>query len=213
MIGILRHGKTDWNVLHKIQGRTDIELNSEGIRSAQDVRKKILDCNFDVCYVSPLKRARQTAEIVTEGSDIDVIVDDRLTEISFGENEGCNGVYGKQDHPLRNFFFDPENYKASNGAESFDELLNRVEDFYNDVLIKLMDEKKNVLIVAHGALNAGLITFLLGNKKKDFWAYGQSNCGLFKYYPGDISRTLEENSSSFVKDMNEKNIAATIYKK
>ena len=30
MLYIMRHGKTEWNALHKIQGRTDIPLNEEG---------------------------------------------------------------------------------------------------------------------------------------------------------------------------------------
>lgn len=28
MLYITRHGKTEWNSLHKLQGRTDIPLNS-----------------------------------------------------------------------------------------------------------------------------------------------------------------------------------------
>ena len=31
MLYIMRHGKTDWNAKHKLQGRTDIPLNEEGI--------------------------------------------------------------------------------------------------------------------------------------------------------------------------------------
>ena len=30
MLYIMRHGKTEWNSLHKLQGRTDIPLNDEG---------------------------------------------------------------------------------------------------------------------------------------------------------------------------------------
>ena len=42
MLYIMRHGKTDWNVLHKLQGRTDIPLNEEGrnmARKAADIYK------------------------------------------------------------------------------------------------------------------------------------------------------------------------------
>ena len=37
---IMRHGKTDWNEKHKIQGRTDIPLNDEGRKMAADVQKR-----------------------------------------------------------------------------------------------------------------------------------------------------------------------------
>ena len=35
MLYIMRHGKTDWNVQHKLQGRTDIPLNENGIAMAK----------------------------------------------------------------------------------------------------------------------------------------------------------------------------------
>ena len=212
MIGILRHGKTDWNVLHKIQGRTDIPLNEEGILSARKAKETVASFDFDICYTSPLIRAKQTAEIVTDGLEIEVITDNRLTEIGFGELEGAEGVYGKPDHPMYKFFFDPANYVAASGAESLDELFLRIKSFYDDVLSRLILDGKNVLVVAHGAFNAGLITFLLGNEKKDFWSYGQSNCSMFRFYPDDLKRTREENESTYVRQMTQKDIEASIYK-
>ena len=35
MLYIMRHGKTDWNIQHKLQGRTDIPLNEEGRQMAK----------------------------------------------------------------------------------------------------------------------------------------------------------------------------------
>ncbi len=197
MIGILRHGKTDWNVKHKIQGRTDIPLNEEGINSAKEAREKVSALGFDICYVSPLTRARQTAQILTEGSSLKNVVDERLIELGFGDHEGMEGVFGKPEHPLYKLFFDTENYEATCGAESIAELMARVKEFCGEVLDPLIKEGKNVLIVAHGALNAALITFLMGNEIKDFWAYGQSNCSIFKFYPGDMERTQEENAATY----------------
>ena len=40
MLYIMRHGKTDWNVLHKLQGRTDIPLNEEGRRMTEAAREQ-----------------------------------------------------------------------------------------------------------------------------------------------------------------------------
>ena len=55
MLYIMRHGKTDWNVLHKLQGRTDIPLNEEGrnmARKAADIYKdiKLDDNKFEVLF-------------------------------------------------------------------------------------------------------------------------------------------------------------------
>ena len=40
MLYIIRHGKTDWNVRHKMQGRTDIPLNEEGRQMAEAAREE-----------------------------------------------------------------------------------------------------------------------------------------------------------------------------
>ena len=66
MLYIMRHGKTEWNELHKLQGRTDIPLNEEGRKMAEQAREKYKDVSFDICYCSPLIRARETAEIVLQ---------------------------------------------------------------------------------------------------------------------------------------------------
>ena len=61
MLYIMRHGKTDWNAVHRLQGSEDIPLNEEGRQMARDARKKYGDLRFDICYCSPLQRAQETA--------------------------------------------------------------------------------------------------------------------------------------------------------
>lgn len=82
MLYIMRHGRTDWNERHKLQGRTDIPLNANGRQMAEKAREEYADVHFDVCYCSPLIRARETAEIVLRGRDIPIIPDERLVEMS-----------------------------------------------------------------------------------------------------------------------------------
>lgn len=63
MLYIMRHGKTDWNELHKLQGITDIPLNAEGRRMAENARVEYADVHFDICYCSPLVRAGNGRDI------------------------------------------------------------------------------------------------------------------------------------------------------
>ena len=93
MLYIMRHGKTDWNEQHKLQGRTDIPLNDDGIKMAEAAALKYKDVHFDICYCSPLKRAKKTAEILLAGRDIPIISDDRLVEMSFGKDEGVKSSF------------------------------------------------------------------------------------------------------------------------
>lgn len=81
MLYIMRHGKTDWNAVHRLQGSEDIPLNEEGRQMARDARKKYGDLRFDICYCSPLQRAQETAEIFLEGSGTPILTDDRLREM------------------------------------------------------------------------------------------------------------------------------------
>lgn len=86
---VVRHGQTDWNLQRKIQGTTDIELNENGIRQANDLKKELQDKDFkiDLIISSPLKRARETAQIISDGK-IDIIYDDNIIERNHGELEG-----------------------------------------------------------------------------------------------------------------------------
>ena len=91
MLYIMRHGKTEWNALKKLQGKTDIPLSAEGREMAEKARAEYADVHFDVCFCSPLIRARETAEILLRGRGVPIISDDRLAEMCFGEAEGMTG--------------------------------------------------------------------------------------------------------------------------
>ena len=85
---VTRHGQTDWNVEKRIQGRTDIELNKKGIEQAYKTKENLKNEKIDLIICSPLKRAKQTADIVNIDRNIPIIYDKRLLEICYDENEG-----------------------------------------------------------------------------------------------------------------------------
>ena len=84
----IRHGETSWNVEGKMQGQTDIPLNENGIRLAEETAEGLRDIPFDLCISSPLSRAHETARIILYGKDIPIIKDARIEEMAFGEYEG-----------------------------------------------------------------------------------------------------------------------------
>ena len=176
----MRHGKTDWNILHKLQGKTDIPLNDMGRQMARQACERYKDVHFDVCYCSPLTRARQTAELVLEGRNIPVIIDDRLSEMGFGIYEGTEEVFEKPECPVRVLFFNPEKYEAEGGAESLADLLKRTNEFLNEVAFPLVNEGKDVLIMGHGAMNSAIIGNVKHKPLEEFWAEGIENCRLIK---------------------------------
>ena len=176
----MRHGKTDWNLLHKLQGQTDIPLNDMGRKMAREAGERYKDIHFDVCYCSPLGRARETAKLGLEGRDVPVIIDDRLAEMGFGIYEGTEEVFEKPECPVRVLFFNPEKYEAVGGAESLESLIKRTSEFLEEVAMPLVNEGKDVLILGHGAMNSAIIGNIRHKELKDFWAEGIENCKLIK---------------------------------
>ena len=177
----MRHGRTDWNDLHKMQGRTDIPLNDCGREMAEKAREEYKDVNFDICYCSPLSRARETAEILLKGRDIPIIYDDRLLEMSFGIYEGTANSFKIPGCPINVLFQTPEKYTVPvEGGESFDELFARTGDFLRNTAEPLVNEGKDVLIIGHGAMNSSIVCQVMGLPIEKFWSQGIENCKLMK---------------------------------
>lgn len=181
MLYIMRHGRTDWNVRHKLQGTTDISLNDEGRRMAEKAAQEYRDVHLDVCWCSPLVRARETAEIVLKGRDVPIFTDVRLREMGFGSFEGVENSFSNPSCPVNIIFQHPEDYTVSvGGAETFDELFARTGEFLQEVISPLLDQGLDVLIVGHGAMNLSIISRIRGLPRKDFWTPGLENCKLIR---------------------------------
>lgn len=178
MIYILRHGQTDWNKIHKLQGTTDIPLNEEGILMAEAAKEKYKDLDFDICYSSPLIRARKTADIFLEGRNVPIVEDERLKEMSFGIYEGIENSFDIPDCPVNVLFKSPEKYKGVEGGETLEDLYKRTGEFLQDIVLPLHKNKKNVLIVGHGAMNCSIICQLKEIPVKDFCTVMPKNCEL-----------------------------------
>ncbi len=195
---ILRHGRTVWNAAGKIQGSTDIELTEEGREGARAVGRawKKLGLHFDAVYASPLKRAYETACLVSSYTGLEVQVDQRLRELCFGVLEGesvarINNAEADSKHGC--FFSHPERYERPENGESLEELCQRAKSFLNELFEKYTNNER-ILIVAHGAMNKALMRVLKKTELKDFWAGAlQKNCGVnIVQADGNTCRIIEE---------------------
>ena len=146
MIYITRHGQTDWNVQKKVMGRYDEPLNQTGLEQAEETKNNLLNTQLDIIICSPLKRAKQTAEIINTGRNIPVIYDERIIEREFGEFQGKH----TQDFDFRGFwdYNRNEHYQC---AENIQDFFKRVYAFLDDIVKRY--HGKNVLIVAHGGVS------------------------------------------------------------
>ena len=171
---IVRHGQTDWNVKKLLQGSTDIELNEMGIKQAKELSKKLDLSQIDICFCSPLKRARQTANILLQDK-VKVIYDDMIVERGFGNYEG---------KPINFDLIIPQwNYKLndnSNNIESIQDCLLRAKKFIDKV--KENYPNKAILIISHGSFIKALHFNLIGyNENTDFLSFNPENSVLYEY--------------------------------
>lgn len=157
---LVRHGETDWNLKGKIQGSTDIELNETGIKQAYELSNKMLEKNykFSKIYSSPQKRALQTAKILSENTDIECIVVDKLKEMNLGKWEGLAWSEVRENYPLEyKEWFVKRRYTKTPNGESYEEMLERVLDS----LYKIIDDNSdNIVIVTHSAVIMSLQCYI-----------------------------------------------------
>lgn len=177
-ICLLRHGETAYNADgNKYCGRTNINLTEKGILQAERMNALLQDYTFDAIFSSPLDRARCTAEIAS-GRPADVITDERLIEIDFGQWEGKRPEELQASDPesWNSWLCDPTNIKAGRIGETATEVVLRLKSFFNELVEKYSG--KTVLVVGHNGVNRMFISFALGMPLKNYRKIVQENSSL-----------------------------------
>ncbi|MGN8887103.1 histidine phosphatase family protein [Blautia sp. HCP28S3_G10] len=172
-IYVVRHGETKWNVLHKVQGVVDIPLAEAGIILAQKTGEALKNVHFDVCFTSPLQRARQTAELILreQKDNVPVITDDRIREINFGVLEGMvcrdkDGNYLNED--MKTFFTDPLHFKRPEDGENISDVIQRTREFWEEKINDPALQDKTVLVASHGCAVRALLQNIYQDPE-NFW--------------------------------------------
>lgn len=182
-IYLVRHGETNWNKVRKLQGQVDIPLNEFGKSLAVKTAEGLKDVSFDVCFTSPLERARETAELILNGADVPIINDDRIIEMGFGAYEGkcCSREEWELPESFHLFFTDPEHYVPAPDGESFLDVKERTRDFLRWLYACGEYENNTILITTHGAALAGLLNNIKNKPLKEYWGVGvHKNCAVTK---------------------------------
>ena len=148
---LIRHGETSWNTERRLQGHTDIPLNTKGVLQARQMAQALKNTKlfFDVLYTSDLKRAADTANAIVELFGVEARVDSALRERHFGALQGLTIQEAPllqpviwQAHITRDLEHDLE------GGESIAQFALRVQT----ALDKIQEQHsgKTILLVSHG---------------------------------------------------------------
>ena len=85
---LIRHGRSTWNAEGRIQGQADPPLDDVGGDQARQLGERLLANPPIALYTSPLRRARETAEIIGARLGLSPVVDERLQEYDVGDIAG-----------------------------------------------------------------------------------------------------------------------------
>lgn len=170
---IARHGETPWNVENRVSGRTDVPLTEKGVEQARLLARNAMGKGIQVIIASPLLRARQTAQAVSEAIGVPIELDERLIELDFGSFEG--GPRSDPDFQYTRAQF-PTRYP---GGESAFQLCHRVYSCLEDVKRKYAG--KTVLLVCHGGVCRMVRSYFMDLTNDEYSYYFAPNAELVEY--------------------------------
>ena len=159
----LRHGQTEWNLLGKLQGQADIDLDEVGEQQAVEAARFFQQWSFAACYTSDLKRALRTAQIVATPHGIDAVPDARLREINVGTWSGLTAAEASAELPrLAELYNRGIDFRRSPAGETQAEMVRRALPAMHEIMGQ--HEGQQILIVTHGLLLASIVAALVGGR-------------------------------------------------
>ena len=157
---LVRHGETEWNRQRRMQGRLDSSLTAEGRAHARTNGALLAREGVEHLVVSPLGRARQTADLIRAELAATIAYEDLLVERDSGAWEGLTIDQIEARFPAewaeRNR--DPFHHRPP-GGENLPDMLVRI----GPVADRLRElPVRSVAIVSHGISGRVLLTHVLG---------------------------------------------------
>ena len=149
MIIFLRHAQAENNTKRILAGRTEgVPLTKTGIEQAERIAKYLAPIDISAIYSSPIERAKHTAEITAKNCSLDVVLDERLTEIDMGKFTRMNydDMFAKYGNIFLKFY-ENDPVIAKHEVETFPDVQKRVLDMVDHVVKKHNNE--NVILVTH----------------------------------------------------------------
>ena len=162
---ISRHAESEWNLLGKWTGWTDVGLTEKGVREAEQLGEIVRDIRFDAAYTSQLKRTQQTCDGILRGkgdqSELPRVVAAELNERDYGDltgknkwevkeeigEEAFNGIRRGWDYPVP-------------GGETLKDVYARAVPYLQEQIVPQLQRGQNILLVSHGNTIRALMKYL-----------------------------------------------------
>jgi probable phosphoglycerate mutase len=176
-IYLIRHAQADTASLGKGSfyiGQTDLALSNDGIENAKCLAKTIAHLKLDSIYSSDLKRAKKTAQIISEACGIEPIYKKEFREINLGKWEGLSFEYVKSSQPLLYAQRGQNLAKfVHDGCESFESFTDRIWTQFEKLIY---DTSGDIALVSHAGVNRVIICKILSIPLEKQFLIEQSHC-------------------------------------
>lgn len=160
---LVRHGESTWNAKGIWTGWTDVGLSEKGREEAREAGRVIKDIDFQIVFVSALKRAKETLEEIEKALEVKIptIENEALNERDYGDYTGKNKWQVKEQLGKEEFLKLRRSwdYPVPNG-ESLKDVYQRVVPYYQTYILPELQKGKNVLVSAHGNSLRALVKLL-----------------------------------------------------
>ncbi|QDZ17708.1 phosphoglycerate mutase [Chloropicon primus] len=171
---LVRHGQSTWNAEGRMQGSSNnSELTEKGREQAVTTKSLLENAKFEATFVSPLKRAQSTSDIVWSSTKLKPEVLSSLREIDLYSFQGLVKKEAEKDFKEKYELWKkhPAAFEID-GHSPVKELWFRASLAWEKIL---RTEGTNVLVVAHNAINQALLCSAIGLPPSYFRRFVQSN--------------------------------------
>lgn len=175
----MRHGEADNNVNRILVGRhIESHLTEIGRQQVRDTANYLKEIVVDKVFVSPVIRARETAEIVCDVNNLDYEIDERLYEIELGKLVGMNyeDIIEKHGNLFLKFYSGDEQMLDDYGVESFTSVKMRIKHLLDEAMERYPD--RNIIFVTHLDPIKAAISLLLDLKPEALYQWHIRNAAL-----------------------------------
>ncbi len=175
-IYLIRHAQSEFNEKGIFQGRLDSDLTPLGFVQARMVAKFLQDKGIERVVTSPQRRAYKTALTITDVLGLELEVDERIREMSFGVLEGRNfwDLFSQEREMMMGWLKNPVKNPLPT-QEPMEEFEKRILSFLED--LKVCDES-NIAVVGHGGTLHGMVCLSLGLGLENLWSVHMDNTGV-----------------------------------
>lgn len=200
---LVRHGQSEWNLLNKWTGFTDVDLSPQGEEEARQAAELLKDITIHKAHTSDLKRAQRTLDIILDHlghTGIEVKKHPAIKERDYGDLTGMDKDEAKKHFGEEKFKLYRRSWDvAPPNGESLKDTAARAIPYYEEHVLADLKAGHNVIVAAHGNSLRAIVKHLDKISDEDIPEY-EIGTGVIHVYEVDdegkvVSKEIRDHSA------------------